>query len=281
MTLSIRNLADADVPSALALSRAAGWNQTEQDWRRMIGMQPEGAFLGVWSGVSAGTVLACIHGPVAWIAMMLVDQKLRRRGIGAALMRQALTFLENRGVNCVRLDATPVGQPLYELLGFRAEYVLARHAGVPVPAPGTEVALIETARPEDTDAILELDRRVTGADRSKFLLRLLAERADGVRVVRDGAALVGYAVTRPGARAQMIGPCLGDARAGPLLIAEALGRHAGEEVYLDVPVGRTEIEQLLQERGLTVQRYLQRMVRGEAAGERTTEIWASSGPEKG
>src|SRR4051812_32624882 len=148
MTLSIRNLTDSDVPSALALSRAAGWNQTVNDWRRMIAMQPEGAFLGVWSGAPAGTVLAIIYDRVAWIAMMLVDQKLQRRGIGATLIRHALAFLKNRGVNCVRLDATPVGQPLYELLGFRAEYVLARHAGVPAMADEPAAARVEPARPQ-------------------------------------------------------------------------------------------------------------------------------------
>lgn len=281
MTLSIGNLADADLPSALALSRAAGWNQTENDWRRMIGMQPEGAFLGVWSGAPAGTVLANIFGRVAWIAMMLVDEKLRRRGIGAALMRHALAFLKDRGVGCVRLDATPAGQPLYELLGFQAEYVLARHGGVLAQATGRADGKVEPARPEDTEAILELDRRVTGADRSKFLLPLIAEQADGVRVVRDGAVLAGFAATRPGARAQMIGPCLGDSRSGPLLIADALRRHAGQEVYIDVPVFRDEVEGLLHEHGLTVQRHLMRMVRGERAAEQPAQLWASSGPEKG
>jgi predicted N-acetyltransferase YhbS len=281
MTLSIRNLTPEDLPAALALSRGAGWNQTEADWLRMIALEPEGAFLAVWSGAPAGTVLACIHGRVAWIAMMLVDEKLRRRGIGANLMRHALAFLNDRGVRCVRLDATPVGQPLYELLGFRAEYVLARHAGVPVQLSGPAAEEVEPARQEDTEQILALDRRVTGADRSKFLLRLLAEHSQDVRVVRDGAMLAGYSATRPGARAQMIGPCLGDSQAGPLLISEALRLHAGKQVYLDVPVGRTKFEQLLQERGLTAQRFLQRMVRGESAGERSADLWASSGPEKG
>lgn len=279
--VSIRNLREPDLPAALGLSRAAGWNQTESDWRHMVEMEPDGAFLALSSGMPAGTALACIYGPIAWIAMVLVDQRLRRRGIGAELVRRALAFLEERGVRSVRLDATPVGQPLYELLGFRAEYALARHAGVLEASAEPASPDVEPFRVEFTEAILGLDRRVTGADRSKFLLRLLAERPDGVRIVHGRDGLAGYVATRPGSRALMIGPCLGDAHAGPLLLADACRRLAGQEVYIDVPVSQVEAERLLHEKGLAVQRHLQRMVRGEPAGEQTTELWASSGPEKG
>jgi GNAT superfamily N-acetyltransferase len=279
--LSIRSLCGADLSTAAGLSRAAGWNQNEADWRRMMEMEPAGAFLALWSGAPAGTALACTYGPVGWIAMVLVDDKLRRRGIGGELMRRALALLDERGVRSVRLDATPLGQPLYVRLGFRAEYFLARHAGV--LAAGTEFVAseVEPFRVEFTQALLELDRRVTGADRSKFLHRAFTERPESVRLVRSRNGLAGYAMARPGARALMLGPCLCDARAGPLLFADALWRHTGQQVYIDVPVGRLEAERLLQEKGLTVERRLLRMVRGEPTGEQIHELWASSGPEKG
>ncbi len=279
--LSIRGLSAGDLPAAVGLSRAAGWNQNEADWRRMIEMEPAGAFLALWSGAPAGTALACTFGPVAWIAMVLVDDKLRRRGIGGELMRRALGFLDERGVRSVRLDATPLGQPLYETLGFHAEYSLARHAGVLAAATEKDTPEVEPFRVEFAEAVFELDRRMTGADRSKFLRRVLRERAEDVRLVRGRNGLAGYMATRLGARALMLGPCLGDAHAGPLLLADAVRRHAGQEVYIDVPVGRVEAERLLQEKGLTVQRHLLRMVRGEPAGEQTASLWTSSGPEKG
>ncbi len=79
----------------------------------------------------------------------------------------------------------------------------------------------------------------------------------------------------------MLGPCPGDAHAGPLLLADAVRCDAGEEVYIDVPVGRQEAERLLQENGLTVQRNLLRTGGGEPGVEQTAALWASSGPEKG
>jgi len=154
-------------------------------------MEPAGAFLALWSGVPAGTALACTYGPVAWIAMVLVDDKLRRRGIGGELMRRALAFLEESGVRSVRLDATPLGQPLYTQLGFQAEYSLARQCRRAGASAEPAVSEVEPFRVEFTQAVFELDRSVTGADRSKFLRRVLTELPDGVRLVHARRGLAG------------------------------------------------------------------------------------------
>ncbi len=39
-----RLLTLADIPGAMLLNHAAGWNQTEADWRRVIELEPEGCF---------------------------------------------------------------------------------------------------------------------------------------------------------------------------------------------------------------------------------------------
>src|SRR5215216_3234927 len=116
----------ADVASGLRLKEQAGWNQLEADWRRLLDLQPDGCFVAEVDGAVVGTVTTCRFGPVGWVAMMLVDEALRGRGIGRALMVRALEDLDAHGVRSVRLDATPLGRPLYESLGFVAEATFAR-----------------------------------------------------------------------------------------------------------------------------------------------------------
>ena len=60
---------------------------------------------------------------------LVTDQKQRSRGVGRALMEHALAFLDAADVATVRLDATPLGRPLYERLGFIEQFQLARYAG--------------------------------------------------------------------------------------------------------------------------------------------------------
>ncbi len=277
--LHIRPLTLADLPVGMRLKQQAGWNQTEADWQRFLALEPEGCFLAERDGLSVGTTTTCLFGPVAWIAMVLVDAAVRGQGIGRALMQHALAYLDQQGVRSVRLDATPLGQPLYEKLGFSVEYPLARYAGTLLPAdPVLDVA---TAQPEQFDRLLQLDRAVTGTDRRKLLLRLFAERPEALRVVERTGSVLGFVTVRSGTRALQIGPCLATPEAGPLLLADAWHRYAGQSVFVDIPLGNMTAGALAQAQGLTVQRPLIRMCRGLAVTERSTELWASSGPEKG
>jgi GNAT superfamily N-acetyltransferase len=283
--IHVRPLTASDLPLGLRLTRQAGWNQTEADWQRFRDLQPDGCFVAELDGLAVGTVTTCILGTTGWVAMVLVDQASRGRGAGRALMEHALAFLERQQVRSARLDATPLGRPLYEKLGFAEEYTLLRYEGVlppaGAPAAGPEGAGVTAARPDHLGDLLRLDREVTATDRGKLLRRLFAERPDVWRVLGQAGRVVGYLAGRVGARALLIGPCLATPGAGPPLLADAWRRHAGERVFIDIPAGNEGARACAEAVGLTVQRPLVRMCRGPRAGEDSTRLWASSGPEKG
>ena len=100
----------ADIAFGMRLKEQAGWNQTEADWIRALDLEPEGCFVAVLDGTPVGTETTCVFGPVAWVTMVLVEQSVRGRGIGRALIERTMQFLEGRGVETVRLDATPLGR---------------------------------------------------------------------------------------------------------------------------------------------------------------------------
>jgi GNAT superfamily N-acetyltransferase len=277
--IAIRPMTPADLADGLNLSTRAGWNQTEADWRRFLDLQPDGCFLAEWNGTPAGTTTTCVLGTVAWIAMVLVEEPLRGRGIGKALMKHALEFLQRCRIPTVRLDATPLGQPLYEQLGFVPQYQLARLEGTLPGAPA--VAGVTEVSPGQEEDLAALDEKVTGTDRRKLLRRLFAEHGERFRAVWTGNEVGGFMTSRPGSRAVMLGPCVASAEAGPLLLADACHRHAGERVFLDIPTGNEPAIRLAQAQGLKVQRHLLRMCRGPMPLEHVEQLWASSGPEKG
>ncbi|MBI3694939.1 MAG: GNAT family N-acetyltransferase, partial [Acidobacteria bacterium] len=41
----IRAMRLADIPAAMRLKEAAGWNQIEQDWANVLAMEPEGCWV--------------------------------------------------------------------------------------------------------------------------------------------------------------------------------------------------------------------------------------------
>lgn len=220
-TIVVRRLSAADVSFGLALSTAANWNQLEADWRRVVTLEPHGCFVASLDGRDVGTVSAVVFDSVAWIGLMLVDPSVRRRGVGRAIMEHALAWLEQRQVATVRLDATPLGQPLYEQLGFTVDYLLDRFAGAPRIAPlftprppPPRVVLLasevqrasevrhasESRRPspladndptrfhstsEATTELEQFDRAISGASRGGFLAALASEWPEETRFARN------------------------------------------------------------------------------------------------
>ncbi len=277
-----------------------------------MSMQPEGCFVAELDDASVGTTTTCIFDGVAWIAMVLVDKSVRGKGIGTALLKHALDYLKEQNVRTVRLDATPLGRPIYEKLGFVPEYELARYEGMvkdlrlPIADCGEAVPALRPAgilpaaenkgkmpspREQGQDALaasksvfsdlIEFDRRMTGTNRQKMLARLFEEFPELVRVARQGDQVQGYIAGRPGANATQVGPCIATADAGPTLLSDALSRCAGKPVFLDVPLDNAGAVRIAEAAQLIVQRCFTRMCLGERIDDNVQAIWASSGPEKG
>jgi GNAT superfamily N-acetyltransferase len=277
--IHIRPMTFADQGLGLRLRQQAGWNQTPADWARFISLQPDGCFLAEEDGIAAGTVTTCVFGTVAWIGMMLVEHARRGHGIGRALMTHALSFLEQKKICTIRLDASPMGEPLYRKLGFSAQFALGRFGGE--PGKGKEVPGVEAGTREDWEPAARLDRMVTNTERLALLLELFRENPEQLRVLRRGGVVVGFVTARRGVRAWQLGPCSATADAGPLLLADLLHRFAGRSCFIDIPLTHEPAVALAKQYGLREQRQLLRMCCGEDVRENVQQLWATSGPEKG
>ena len=280
MIISVREMTAADIPFGMRLKTEAGWNQLEADLRRLLDLQPDGCFVAEIDRVPVGTVTCGRFGDVAWIAMMLVDPAYRRRGVGRTLMMQAMNWLDYHRIRSIRLDATPLGRPLYESLGFRAETTFVRYEGI-LPSVGSVTGPGSVAAGEVFEDVIALDRAVTGAHRGPLLRRLAREYPESFHVARERNQLLGFIMARPGANARQIGPCIGDAAAGPRLLEDARRRYAGERVILDVPRQHAPAARLVESWGLAPARELLRMGYGPTVNEDLDRLWASAGAEKG
>lgn len=254
MTTRIRALTLADIPAAMRIKDAAGWNQTEIDWQNLLRLAPDTALGLECDGTLVATTTAVCYGPrLAWIGMVLTDPAQRRRGFARRLMEHAIAALIARGVAWIKLDATDFGAPLYRELGFADESPVERWQAL---AAAHAVDSLATS----PAGCAELDRQVFGADRTG-LLEMLS---------RLGVAAIpgeGYAMARPGSRAAYFGPCVSrrpDAVRG--LLAWFLAAHAGRLVYWDLLPDNAAAVRLAREFGFEPVRRLVRMVRPGAPG---------------
>ena len=280
--LEIRLFEESDVAEAMRLKAAAGWNQTGEDWLRLLRLCPRGCFAATAGARLVGTTTTTAYGrDLAWVGMVLVDPEFRRRGIATALVRAALEGLDAAAVATVKLDATTEGSPVYEALGFEVELNIERWVGV-ARAQASPAHAAEGA--PDPTHIFELDRRAFGADRSELLSALLEESCvtPAVSMGADGR-LGGYALARRGALSDYVGPLVAEeAETAAALLDDVLNRLDAGHVCVDLNTTYAGGARVLAARGFVKQRELIRMRRGVGSAAGTSDsVFAIAGPEVG
>lgn len=242
----LRPLRESDLGDLMALSIAANWNQTEDDWRRMLRFAPAGCFGIEDDGrVAASATIITYGNDLAWIGMVLTLPDHRGRGYATQLMRRCIDSVD---VPCIKLDATDLGRPVYQRLGFVEEYTVQRYRA-DLPAHPAQ------SYPLD----LELDRLAFGADRAALLQDLGAARRGRT------AAYLGPVVSRTPEEARL--RLLGAGCSGPTI--------------LDVPDTNPVAVTLARELGFEPFRQLWRMRRGTPIQERPDFVYALAGFEFG
>jgi GNAT superfamily N-acetyltransferase len=244
--VKLRLLQPSDMPDLMALKAAAGWNQTEADCARFLRYQPDGCFGMEDSGrVVASSTCMCYGDEMAWIGMVLTLPEYRGRGLGRKLTRVAV---DHAGHRIVRLDASDLGRPLYESMGFIEECKVERWRREPGRIDGQRPEL----EPVRWDPVL--DTEVFGADRTRLLNELAKHDAASYRS--------GYAFARDGSNGPFFGPCVATNLAdADQLFSWFIRLHGSvRPTYTDLfPVNRNARE-LAAKHGFTLSRSLTRMV---------------------
>jgi len=288
--LRLRALTRADIPFADFIRALAGWNQTLADWERFLETEPGGCFLAEWDGEPAGTATTTVYGTdLAWIGMVLVHPQFRRRGIGTSLLRHCISYLQQeRGVRCIKLDATPEGKLVYDRLGFQSEWSLKRYEGIlrlsakqhPNPPVG---AGIRSWNDTDPEKVVSLDTHAFGVSRQPLLRSLAQQSLESVVVQNPCGEAVGYGFARTGVRATYLGPIgASSPEAGALVAQTLLGRLTNHRIFWDIPDATQPAIDLVNAHGLTVQRSLIRMFLGPNSNPGNPRAqFALAGPEVG
>jgi GNAT superfamily N-acetyltransferase len=269
-------LAEEMVGSAFRLSMQAGWEQTEEDWRRFTRMESARAWvlLDEACEVRASYSIAHYGGGTVWIGMILVDKILRGRGLGSAAFAAAMREAARFQPKVLGLDATDLGEPIYAKAGFETVAPIRRWAGVLRRRESARLPVEEGF----SDRIAEFDHQSCGVDRGE-LLRDFSRHGARILRLEEGARCAGYAVLRPSRTALQLGPVVARTRTELVMLIEAAAEWTRDNrVICDVLQGEDEWA----ERGLQPVRALERMTAPRQnrclAG---SQIWAAAGFEWG
>ncbi len=278
-------LGEQHLAGAMALSRAANWNQNEADWRMMLRLG-KGFGLSAADGSLIASIVVLPYGDqFAWMSMVLVSPQHRRRGYASRMLRRALGYLQARGLVAV-LDATPAGHEVYVQEGLRDAWGFRRYslaAARPVTGWQDVSGLkLRHLMPDDWPQILALDLPAFGASREALLRALAARLPEAALVVQRGERICGYLFGRDGREARQLGPLVAqDLPAAQALLSHVLASVAAP-VYMDIVDHHTSLRSWVLLQGFTVQRPFTRMVYGaESAPGNNETVMLVAGPELG
>ncbi|MBI4891175.1 MAG: GNAT family N-acetyltransferase [Acidobacteria bacterium] len=245
----LRAFTAADLGDLMTLSTTVGWNQLEEDWLRLLELEPAGCFGVEEDGRIVTSATAFTYGrELGWIGMVLTLPDYRGRGFARQMMEATLAYCDGRGVQCVKLDATDLGRPVYEKFGFIEEYVVERWKGT-----------LPVAEKRHFTRDWALDRIAFGTDR-----RALLERT-------------GF--SRGGRLASYVGPVV--CRTAEEAREQILYSGAAGTVFWDLPLVNEHAVELARELGFAPVRRLWRMRRGAPIAEKPEFVFALAGFEYG
>lgn len=276
--ISFEPLTEPWIDSAARLSDQAGWNQTEEDWRRL--MRAGSSRVRVWHDegeIRASYSIVGYGAEIAWIGMILVDERYRGMGVGNLAFRSALREADEGKYQTIGLDATDLGEPIYRKWGFETTAATVRWQGI-LTSP-VAIATKLDSRSGLSRGVLEFDYHQVGFDRSELLSEL---NHFGVllSIVRS-SGVAAYAAVREGRFAAHIGPVVANAADDFLHILEVVAaRYRGRLVVCDVVA--EDAHEILRRFGLKESRHLKRMTlpRDEKC-LRGGGIWCAAGLELG
>ncbi len=207
---TIRPLRADDLPTVLALDRAAGWSHDEAAFRYLLDDAETRGFVAERDGAVAGFAFAGVREPVGWLGSLAVDPMWQGRGIGTALCLAADAFFREAACDTAILEVAVENRraiDLYDRLGFVVTGVNDLCVTPPGDAPivpprdqGGDGAAREVAALTEAELPLlaALDDAYYGGWREQDLLYWVGQGPDLARLVRVEGEPVGYCLVERG-----------------------------------------------------------------------------------
>ncbi|MBD3351169.1 MAG: GNAT family N-acetyltransferase [Candidatus Lokiarchaeota archaeon] len=306
----IKPLREVDIPRLLRMNTQ--WNQTAEDWQRFISLAPDGCFKAVLkkdkvTHITVGSVSAieydnCNIGidekkqmKMAWIGMLYVDNEYRKQGIGVRLLKHAISYLKNKNIGIIKLDATPLGHKLYIQNGFNVERRLSlisvtkNDFVLPKLDPNIQGPIkITRITSEDIingllDEIYDYDVRKTKLARRNILEKLIQDNLKHIFVAKNKSNIVGYIIGRTGRQAFQIGPLIANNQNIALLLLNSVIKISDfSSCILAVYDEHKNFIEILKKMGGKTERKYIRMYYGNSNNDYFVDFeWCISGAEKG
>lgn len=233
MRVSIRKMTENDFVFCEELSDTLGWSYTKKDFERLLSLEQNGCFIAEKNGKRIGMVTTVLYGKLAWTGWLVVLPEYRRKGIGTSIVKHAIDYLKENGVETIRLEAGPTSSLLYEKLGFKKELdILMFNSG------GRKLGSknVRNMDEKDLDKIAGFDEQYFGTNRGGVILGLYKSVPELYFVSEEESGITGYIMGMKNKFGIVLGPWVCEnVNAAEEMLKKMLDNTIGKKLYVSVP----------------------------------------------
>jgi GNAT superfamily N-acetyltransferase len=239
-----------DIPFAVRITDKEGWGYVEEDFVKILGLEPRGCFVAHDQDEKIGMLTTTNYGRTAWIGNVVVEAERRNENIGSELIAHAVDYLKNESVESIGLYSYLDAISFYEGIGFKQSFRVGRFSG-----PGQKSTRSGSRKfvIEALPAMVSFDEKYFPGDRTR-LLTLIAENDPDLMFWAGNGEVRGYIAGFCSPKACEIGPWVCDPESPDLaesLLLDCFSALGEKEKSLAVPMDNGAAVDLADENGLT------------------------------
>jgi ribosomal protein S18 acetylase RimI-like enzyme len=232
----------ADFLFAVKLANTMDWSTTTEDFCFNAKLEPDGCFLLLDEQERVGVSTCISYGRVGWFGNLVVREAYRQKGAGSIIVKHAINYLKNKGVETIGLYTYPPLLEFYRKFGFKKEQdFLVLQAKI--VSSGIEEKM-KRARKQDLPAIVEFDKRCYGASRKKLLQEIILSEDNFCYVSFKEGEIVGYATAKVSGELAEVGPLVcrrNQPQTATHLLRAVLSKLEGNEALMYLPASEKNI----------------------------------------
>ena len=249
--LKIRKMKANDFSFAVRIANTMNWNLTEEDFKFMVKIEPEGCFVLFQDQERLGMATNISFGKVGWFGNLVVNEERRRKGAGKLLLKHSINYLKKKSVSTIGLYAYPHLVKFYESFGFKSdiEFLVLKGEAALRSNQGTQ----KKADKLDIPQILNFDYQCFGVDRKKLLEPILLGKNNLCFISTANDDFAGYIMAKVQGKTAEVGPllcCANRSKEAVMLLKKVLANLAGLEVFMYIPKKDKALLEVLYKAGL-------------------------------